>query len=354
MADGAHSGSAMPDPIHQFEINRLWHIDLFGFDASFTNSALFMVVAVALIVGFLLYAISGRLLVPSRVQSLAETAYEFIANMVRESMGEQGMKFFPLVFTIFMFIFTVNMLGMVPGFFTVTSHVAVTAALALLVFTIVLLVGFAKNGLGFLRLFVPSGVPVLILPFVTMIEVISFISRPISHSIRLFANMLGGHITLEGFRRLHRDAARIAVCRRQLAGSVAARWRGGADGTRIPGRLPAGLRLHDADLHVSQRRAASWPLGFAHFFQPITPIHPRGDVSMDPASAKLIGAGLAAIGTGAAAIGVGNLFGQFLQGALRNPSAADGQFGRLIFGFAVTEALGIFAFVVALLLLFAV
>lgn len=199
MADGAHSGSAMPDPIHQFEINRLWHIDLFGFDASFTNSALFMVVAVALIVGFLLYAISGRLLVPSRLQSLAETAYEFIANMVRESMGEQGMKFFPLVFTIFMFIFTVNMLGMVPGFFTVTSHVAVTAALALLVFTIVLLVGFAKNGLGFLRLFVPSGVPVLILPFVTMIEVISFISRPISHSIRLFANMLGGHITLKVF-----------------------------------------------------------------------------------------------------------------------------------------------------------
>lgn len=199
MADGAHSKSAMPDPIHQFEIHRLWHIDLFGYDASFTNSALFMVVAVALIVAFLLYAISGRSLVPTRLQSVAETAYEFIANMVRESMGEQGMKFFPLVFTLFTFIFTVNMLGMVPGFFTVTSHVAVTAALAVLVFAIVLLVGFAKNGLGFLKLFVPSGVPMVIVPFVTMIEVISFLSRPVSHSIRLFANMLGGHITLKVF-----------------------------------------------------------------------------------------------------------------------------------------------------------
>lgn len=199
MADGAHSGSGMPDPIHQFEIKRLWHLDLFGYDASFTNSSLFMVAAAALIVGFLLYAINGRSLVPTRMQSLAETAYEFIANMVRESMGEQGMKFFPLVFTIFMFIFTVNMLGMVPGFFTVTSHVAVTAALAVMVFTIVLLVGFAKNGLGFLKLFVPSGVPIYVLPLVTAIEVISFLSRPISHAVRLFANMLAGHITLKVF-----------------------------------------------------------------------------------------------------------------------------------------------------------
>lgn len=189
----------MPDPIHQFEIKRLWPIDLFGYDASFTNSSLFMVVAVAVIVGFLLYAMSGSSVVPSRVQSLAETAYEFIANMVRESMGEQGMKFFPLVFTIFMFIFTVNMLGMVPGFFTVTSHVAVTASLAVMVFAIVLLVGFAKNGLGFLKLFVPSGVPIYILPVVSTIEVISFLSRPVSHSVRLFANMLAGHITLKVF-----------------------------------------------------------------------------------------------------------------------------------------------------------
>jgi F-type H+-transporting ATPase subunit a len=189
----------MPDPIHQFEIKRFWDLNLFGYDATFTNSSGYMVAAVVLIVGFLLFAIGGRSLVPTRLQSLAETAYEFIANMVRESMGEQGMKFFPLVFTIFMFIFTLNMLGMVPGFFTVTSHVAVTAGLALLVFTIVLLVGFAKNGLGFLKLFVPSGVPIFVLPLVTAIEIISFLSRPISHAVRLFANMLAGHITLKVF-----------------------------------------------------------------------------------------------------------------------------------------------------------
>lgn len=200
MAEGAHTGgSGMPDPIHQFEIKRFFDLNLFGYDATFTNSAAYMVIAVAVIVGFLLYAMSGRSLVPSRLQSLAETAYEFIANMVRESMGEQGMKFFPLVFTIFMFIFTLNMLGMIPGLFTVTSHVAVTAGLAILVFSIVLLVGFAKNGLGFLRLFVPSGVPIFVLPLVTIIEVISFLSRPISHAVRLFANMLAGHITLKVF-----------------------------------------------------------------------------------------------------------------------------------------------------------
>jgi F-type H+-transporting ATPase subunit a len=158
-----------------------------------------MVIAAALIVGFLLYAIGGRSLVPSRMQSIAETAYEFIANMVRESMGEPGMKFFPLIFTLFMFIFTVNMLGMIPGGFTVTSHIAVTAALAMLVFITVLVVGFAKNGLGFLKLFVPSGVPIYVLPLVTAIEVISFLSRPISHAVRLFANMLAGHITLKVF-----------------------------------------------------------------------------------------------------------------------------------------------------------
>jgi F-type H+-transporting ATPase subunit a len=197
-ADGT-SGGGMPDPIHQFEIKRLVPLEFFGFDASFTNSSLFMVLAAGLIVAFLMMAMGGRSLVPTRLQSIAETAYEFIANMVRESMGEQGMKFFPLVFTLFMFIFTVNMLGMVPGAFTVTSHIAVTAALAVLVFVTVLIVGFAKNGLHFLKLFVPSGVPIYVLPLVTAIEIISFLSRPVSHAVRLFANMLAGHITLKVF-----------------------------------------------------------------------------------------------------------------------------------------------------------
>jgi F-type H+-transporting ATPase subunit a len=119
--------------------------------------------------------------------------------MLRESTGHAGMKYFPLVFTLFMFIFVSNMLGMIPGFFTVTSHIVVTAALAALVFLTVLFVGFAKNGIRFLKLFVPSGVPILILPLVILIEIISFLSRPISHSVRLFANMLAGHITLKVF-----------------------------------------------------------------------------------------------------------------------------------------------------------
>jgi F-type H+-transporting ATPase subunit a len=189
----------MPDPIHQFEIKRLVPLELFGYDASFTNSSLFMVIAVALIVGFLLFAMRGRSLVPSRMQSIAETSYEFVANMTREGMGEAGMKYFPLIFTLFMFIFTLNMLGMIPGGFTVTSHIAITAALAALVFITVLIIGFAKNGLHFLKLFVPSGVPIYILPLVTAIEIISFLSRPVSHSVRLFANMLAGHITLKVF-----------------------------------------------------------------------------------------------------------------------------------------------------------
>ena len=147
-------------------------------------------------------------LVPSRLQSVAEISYEFIANMVRDIIGTSGMKFFPFVFTIFMFILFMNMLGMLPGAFTATSSIAVTAALALLVFVTVIIVGFAKNGIRFLKLFVPSGIPKILLLLVVPIEIISFLSRPVSHSVRLFANMLAGHITLKVFRRLRYHADR--------------------------------------------------------------------------------------------------------------------------------------------------
>ena len=189
----------MPDPIHQFDIHRLVPINLFGWDVSFTNSSLFMVLAVLATVGFFMIATNARSLVPTRLQSVAEISYEFVANMLRESIGSEGMKYFPFVFTLFIFIFVCNMLGMIPGAFTVTSHIVVTAALAAIVFLTVLVVGFAKNGLHFFKLFVPSGVPIFVLPLVTVIEVISFLSRPISHSVRLFANMLAGHITLKVF-----------------------------------------------------------------------------------------------------------------------------------------------------------
>lgn len=189
----------MPDPIKQFEVKKLYDINLFGMDASFTNSALSMVVGVALVSAFMIFAVRGRALVPSRMQSIAEQAYEFIHNMVRDNIGRDGMKLFPFVFTLFMFIFACNMLGMFTGFFTATSNLAVTVGLALLVFSLVLIIGFAKNGLGFFKLFVPSGVPIVILPLVSAIEVISFLSRPVSHSVRLFANMLAGHIVLKVF-----------------------------------------------------------------------------------------------------------------------------------------------------------
>ena len=189
----------MPDPIHQFEIHRIIPINIFGWDVSFTNSSMFMLVAVLLTALFFYAAMHSRSLVPTRLQSVAEIAVEFVRNMLRESMGEDGMQFFPFVFSLFIFIFVANMLGMIPGAFSVTSHIIITAALAVLVFLTVLIVGFTKNGLGFLKLFVPPGVPIFVLPLVTLIEIISFLSRPVSHSVRLFANMLAGHITLKVF-----------------------------------------------------------------------------------------------------------------------------------------------------------
>ena len=187
------------DPIHQFQLTEHIPLEVGGLNVSFTNSSLFMVATVVLTSGFFLWATSKRGMIPSRAQSFAEMSYEFVANMLRDSAGQDGMRFFPLVFSLFLFILVANMLGMVPFFFTVTSHIIVTVALAMLVFLTVIVYGFYKHGLGFLKLFVPSGVPVAVLPAVMIIVVISFFSRPVSHSIRLFANMLAGHITLKVF-----------------------------------------------------------------------------------------------------------------------------------------------------------
>jgi F-type H+-transporting ATPase subunit a len=142
---------------------------------------------------------AARALIPGRFQSLAELSYEFVSDTLRSSVGEEGMKFFPLVFTLFMFILTANLIGIIPYTFTVTSHLIVTLALAMTVFLTVLLYGLYKNGFKFFKLFVPHGIPIYILPLIVVIEVISFLSRPVSHSVRLFANMLAGHITLKVF-----------------------------------------------------------------------------------------------------------------------------------------------------------
>jgi len=199
-AGGHGAGSSgMPDPMHQFEIKRLLPLEVFGIDASFTNASAFMILAALVISAFLLLSTSGRSLVPGRLQSLAEIAYEFVANMVRDNVGTAGMKYFPFVFTLFIFILVCNMFGMIPYFFTVTSHIIVTFALAAVVFIGVTIIGFARHGFGFLKFFVPSGVPVALLPLLVVIEVISYLTRPISLSVRLFANMMAGHTMLKVF-----------------------------------------------------------------------------------------------------------------------------------------------------------
>ncbi len=188
------------DPIHQFQIKNLFTIGTFGgTEIAFTNSALFMLIALAIIVALMIGATASRAMVPGRLQGIAEISYEFVATTLRSSAGTEGMKFFPLVFTLFMFILTVNVVGIIPYTFTVTSHIIITVSLAVLVFVTVVVFGVAKHGLHFLNLFVPKGIPIYILPFVVFIEVFSFFVRPVSHSVRLFANMLAGHITLKVF-----------------------------------------------------------------------------------------------------------------------------------------------------------
>jgi len=186
------------DPIHQFQITKLFTIGhIGGQEIAFTNSSAYMFLSVAVI--SLLMIGAGRQLVPGRFQSVAEISYEFVASTIRSTAGSEGMKFFPLVFSLFMFIAVSNLIGIIPYTFTVSSHLIVTVALALLVFFIVLFYGLYKNGLKFFKLFVPSGVPIYILPLVVFIEVISFFLKPVSHSVRLFANMLAGHIALKVF-----------------------------------------------------------------------------------------------------------------------------------------------------------
>lgn len=195
------------EPIHQFKITNLFDIGTFGGDGTagsgvhiaFTNSALFMALTVGVIGLFLIWGSSRRAIVPGRTQLLTEMSYEFVSNMVRTTAGTDGMKFFPLVFSLFMFILVANLFGMFPYFFTVTSHLIVTVAMAMIVFLTVVIYGFYKNGLKFFRLFVPSGIPWFVIWLVVPIEIISFLSRPISHSLRLFGNILAGHIVLKVF-----------------------------------------------------------------------------------------------------------------------------------------------------------
>ena len=189
----------MANPLAQFEIKTLVPIQLGGVDASFTNSGLFMVVAVTAITLFLTLSMRPHRLVPGRWQSMAELSYEFIASMVRENVGTEGRPYFPFIFSLFMFILFANLIGLVPYSFTFTSHIIVTFAMAITVFLGVTVIGIIRHGLRFFTLFLPSGVPMVMAPLLIPIEIVSYLSRPVSLSIRLFANMMAGHTMLKVF-----------------------------------------------------------------------------------------------------------------------------------------------------------
>jgi F-type H+-transporting ATPase subunit a len=191
--------STGPSPLEQFAIKRLYEVHIGGIDVSITNSAVFMFVAIALVTAFLTLGMRQHALVPGRWQSMVELSYEFIAKMVRDNVGSDGMRYFPFIFTLFMFILFCNLIGMVPFTFTVTSHIIVTFVMAAVVFIGVTVIGFVRHGAKFLKLFVPAGVPIFLLPLLVLIELLSYLTRPISLSVRLFANMMAGHTMLKVF-----------------------------------------------------------------------------------------------------------------------------------------------------------
>jgi F-type H+-transporting ATPase subunit a len=185
-------------PMEQFEVKPIVPLHIGTYDVSFTNQSLFMCLVVAAVTLFFAFAVSRPRVVPGRLQSMAEVSYEFVANMIRSTSGDAGLVFFPFVFTIFFFVLFSNFMGLIPGAFTVTSQIVVTFALTVLVMTTVVVVGFAKHGIGFLKLFVPKA-PWYLIWLLVPIEVISFMTRLVSLSVRLFANMLAGHTMLQVF-----------------------------------------------------------------------------------------------------------------------------------------------------------
>ena len=187
----------MANPVEQFKIEPIVPLEIGGVNVSFTNSSLWMVVAVVLATAFLTLSVKGRALIPGRWQSMAELMYEFVANMIRDNVGSEGRKYFPFIFTLFMFVLFGNLIGMVPYTFTYTSHIAVTFGLAIVIFLGVTVIGFARHGFHYLRMFFPHGAPLATAIILVPIELISYCSRPFSLAIRLFANMTVGHIILK-------------------------------------------------------------------------------------------------------------------------------------------------------------
>ncbi len=192
----------MHSPVEQFTIKVLYDLSLFGYDISFTNSALFMVLAIMVSCGFLFIAMRPSALIPGRMQGMAEVMYEFVAEMVRDNVGKEGRPYFPFIFTLFMFILFSNLLGLIPYSYTTTSQIVVTFAMALFIFLAVTIIAIVKHGFHFITFFIPPGAPKPLLPLIFVIEVISYFIRPVSLSVRLFANMLAGHTMLKVFAGL--------------------------------------------------------------------------------------------------------------------------------------------------------
>jgi F-type H+-transporting ATPase subunit a len=186
-------------PLEQFEIHPILPISIGGLDISFTNSALWMAIAVVLVYTLVMLGSRNASMVPGRLQALIELSYEFIGNMIGSTVGKEGRRYFPFIFTLFMFILFGNLLGMVPGSFTYTSHIVVTFSMAIFVVTAVTIIGIVRHGWHFFSFFAPSGAPIYVMPLLVPIEVLSYLIRPISLSVRLFVNMMAGHIMLKTF-----------------------------------------------------------------------------------------------------------------------------------------------------------
>jgi len=188
------------NPMTQFEVYKIGpELKFGGFDLSFTNSSLFMVLSALIILGFLHLSTSNKKIIPDKIQLISEMLYNFIAKMISDTAGSKAKPYFPFIFSLFTFVLMCNMIGMLPYSFTVTSHIIVTMIMALFIFIAVTVIGFFKHGAKYLSIFVPSGVPIVLLPLITVIEIISYLSRPISLSVRLFANMMAGHTMLKVF-----------------------------------------------------------------------------------------------------------------------------------------------------------
>ena len=188
------------NPMQQFSVHKIGpEIKIWGIDLSFTNASFFMVISASIVMLFLFFGTREKKIVPDKIQLISEMFYTFVAKMISDTAGSKAKPYFPFIFSLFMFVLFCNMVGMLPYSFTVTSHIIVTLIMALFIFIAVTIIGFVKHGFKYLSIFVPSGVPAVLLPLITIIEVISYLSRPVSLSVRLFANMMAGHTMMKVF-----------------------------------------------------------------------------------------------------------------------------------------------------------